>query len=400
MNAEVEAALRWRSRHASHCDRRYFAAADFRHHDIPGDLAGRLAQCATGGTVSFEVRPGEALPDSDTRLRRSLSTDQFKRVILNGAPIGLRYGRFYPCSLLLGVPDVSGDGSRPFRCTGRDALSFEADLNHPLAGVPLTVEVTRFPDSGGVDASTRPVRNIVAELAGNGPGMQAAPAADDTDFYSGDPFARGDEREDALFYQAPRLVRHLDAVAVQRVRGLYRHFLAPGMTVLDLMSSWASHLPADADGLRVTGLGMNREELERNSHLAHRVVRDLNLDPVLPFGDGEFDAALCTVSVEYLTRPTAVFREVARVLKPGAPFVVTFSERWFPPKVVRIWTELHPFERIGLVLDYFRLCGGFTALASESVRGLPRPPDDKYAGTMPYSDPVYAVWGLAAKHPR
>ncbi|MCK7502172.1 MAG: hypothetical protein MZW92_78865 [Comamonadaceae bacterium] len=65
---------------------------------------------------------------------------------------------------------------------------------------------------------------------------------------------------------------------------------------------------------------------------------------------------------------------------------------------MRIWTELHPFERMGLVLDYFRLCGGFTALASESVRGLPRPPDDKYARVMPFSDPVYAVWGIAAKN--
>ena len=393
MNAKFEAALRWRSRHASHCDRRYFAAADLRRHDLPGDLAERLAHCAAGETVSIEMKPGEALPDIDARLRRSLRSEQFKRVMLNGVPIELRYGRFYPCSLLLGVPDVSPGERRGFRCTGRDADRFEADLNHPLAGVPLTVEITPLPQSGSIDGPGEPVRNIAAALADNGPGMQAPPAAGDTDFFSGNPFARSDEGDDTLFYRAPRLVHHLDATAIERVRALYGRLLVPGMAVLDLMSSWTSHLPSDIEGLRVTGLGMNREELERNSRLAHRVVHDLNHDPVLPFGNAEFDAALCTVSVEYLTRTSAVFREAARVLKPGAPFLVTFSERWFPPKVVRIWTELHPFERMGLVLDYFRRCEGFTALASESVRGLPRPPDDKYARVMPFSDSIYAVWG-------
>ncbi len=397
MNAKVEAALRWRSRHASHCDRRYFAAADLRRHDLPGDLAERLAHCAAGETVSIDMKPGEALPDIDARLRRSLLSEQFKRVSLNGVPIELRSGRFYPSSLLLGVPDVLPGERRGFRCTGRDADRFEADLNHPLAGVPLTVEITPLPQSGSVDGPGEPVRNIAAALADNGPGMQAPPAVGDTDFFSGNPFARSDEGDDTLFYQAPRLVHHLDATAIERVRALYGRLLVPGMAVLDLMSSWTSHLPEHIDGLRVTGLGMNREELERNSRLARRVAHDLNFDPELPFGDGEFDAALCTVSVEYLTRPSAVFREVARVLKRGAPFVVTFSERWFPPKVVRIWTELHPFERMGLVLDYFRLCDAFTGLATESVRGLPRPPDDKYARVIPFSDPVYAVWGIAAK---
>jgi SAM-dependent methyltransferase len=164
------------------------------------------------------------------------------------------------------------------------------------------------------------------------------------------------------------------------------------MRVLDLMSSWTSHLPAD-QGLQVAGLGMNPEELARNPLLAERVVRDLNFDPTLPWGHAHFDLAVCTVSVEYLVRPVDVFREVARVLRPGAPFLLTFSERWFPPKVARIWTELHPFERMGLALAYFRGAGGYTALNTESVRGLLRPEDDKYASMTPLSDPVYAVWG-------
>lgn len=97
------------------------------------------------------------------------------------------------------------------------------------------------------------------------------------------------------------------------------------------------------------------------------------------------------MSVEYLIEPVALFREVARVLQPGAPFVLTFSERWFPPKVVRVWIELHPFERLALVLDYFRRSNAFVDLHTESVRGLPRPADDQYADQFALSDPVYAV---------
>jgi hypothetical protein len=97
----------------------------------------------------------------------------------------------------------------------------------------------------------------------------------------------------------------------------------------------------------------------------------------------------------YLTQPDAVFRAVRRVLKPGAPFVVTFSERWFPPKAIQIWTMLHPFERLGLVLDYFRRSGGFTGLGTETARDWPRPHDDPYAGQFAFADPLFVVWGRA-----
>lgn len=118
------------------------------------------------------------------------------------------------------------------------------------------------------------------------------------------------------------------------------------MRVLDLMSSWVSHLPEyDLDA---TGLGLNAEEMGQNPRLATHVVHDLNGNPELPFADGEFDAVVCTASVEYLIQPHDVFRSVRRVLKPGAPFVVTFSDRWFSPKAIQVWPLLHAFERMGL----------------------------------------------------
>jgi SAM-dependent methyltransferase len=166
------------------------------------------------------------------------------------------------------------------------------------------------------------------------------------------------------------------------------------MRVLDLMSSWVSHLPDPID-LHVTGLGLNAAELAQNPRLAERTVHDLNENPALPYPDAHFDAVVCTASVEYLVRPLEVFRAVRRVLRPGAPLVLTFSERWFPPKAIQLWPAIHPFERVGLVLRYFRAAGGFGVLGSETARGWPRPEDDKYAGQFPDADPLYAVWGRA-----
>ncbi|MEJ2099836.1 MAG: methyltransferase domain-containing protein, partial [Desulfobacterales bacterium] len=129
------------------------------------------------------------------------------------------------------------------------------------------------------------------------------------------------------------------------------------------------------------------------AQLSDFVVYDLNADTTLPFESNTFDAVVNTASVEYLTDPLAVFREVSRILKPEGHFIITFSNRWFPTKAIRIWQELHEFERMGLVLEYFLRAGGFTDLQTHSIRGLPRPHADKYFPDLLFSDPVYAVWG-------
>jgi SAM-dependent methyltransferase len=162
------------------------------------------------------------------------------------------------------------------------------------------------------------------------------------------------------------------------------------------MSSWQSHMPANLKLRRLVGLGLNAIELKKNPDLTQFVVRDLNETPQLPFDNNTFDAIVNTVSVEYLTRPLAIFKEASRVLRPGGFFIVTFSNRWFPTKSVKIWTELHEFERMGLVLEFFLRAGDFEDLQTYSIRGLPRPHHDRYFPDLLFSDPVYAVWGRKA----
>lgn len=172
-------------------------------------------------------------------------------------------------------------------------------------------------------------------------------------------FRRADESDDPLFYREPRLVVHIDDYAIEALRGYYRKVLPAGGAFLDLMSSWRSHLPDDITLARVTGLGLNRVELDENPQLTERVIHDLNAEPSLPFADGEFDAAAVAVSVQYMTRPVETFAEVNRLLKPGAAFHVIYSNRLFPTKAVALWQALGDHDRAGLIGSYFRLSSGY-----------------------------------------
>jgi SAM-dependent methyltransferase len=191
-------------------------------------------------------------------------------------------------------------------------------------------------------------------------------------------FQRLDEMPDAEFYAAPRLVTHIDDGAIAAVTGLYREYFPAGGAILDLMSSWVSHLPPEASYRRVTGLGMNAEELAANPRLNAWVVHDLNAEPRLPFADGEFDAAGCCVSIDYLVRPVEVLCDLARVLRPDAPVVITFSNRRFPTKVIALWEALDDSGHAQLVAHYLRAAGGWTDMV-----GLDRSPE--------VGDPLLAV---------
>ena len=231
------------------------------------------------------------------------------------------------------------------------------------------------------------------ETITDGPGMQARFDKKPTEFFSNGAFARADGEKDDIFYAKPRLVNHIDSRADEIIADTYGRLLGSGMKVLDLMSSYRSHVPESLELASLVGFGMNSEEMEKNPQLTGHVVHDLNVEPRLPFGDGAFDAVICTVSVEYMTRPFDVFSDVARILKPNGHFIHTFSNRWFPPKVISLWQELSEFERMGLVLEYFLESGAYTDLETYSSRGWPRPETDRYYPELMTADPIYAAWG-------
>jgi SAM-dependent methyltransferase len=169
-------------------------------------------------------------------------------------------------------------------------------------------------------------------------------------------FTKIDASGDDLFYSEPRFVMHIDDAAAAALSAFYAALLPQGATVLDLMSAWVSHLPESFNG-HVVGHGMNAEELAANPQLDEWFVQNLNSNTTLPLDDASFDAALCCVGVQYLAKPNAVFAELARVLKPGAPLAVSFSNRCFPTKAVAIWRALDGRGHGELVALYMREAG-------------------------------------------
>lgn len=391
--ATMDFELRWEHGGVRHTDRRHAPRVNFWRDILPRGLTEQIARRPGPQRAALALPPGTALPLRREELVLRVGLGDLERVAVGSVELEPRFGRFYPRGILHRVAGVFRNNIEPFRCAALDAQGLTADLNHPLAGKPLALAVEvrdlrpKFEERGGTSVDW-----LEETLAG--PGMQARVDGRPTDFFSGRPFEREDERDDREFYRAPRLVQHLDAEARRVVSELYGRLVAPGAAVLDLMGSWTSHLPASLAPGSLTVLGLNGEELAANPRATARVVHDLNRSPRMPFPDAAFDAVLCTVSIEYLTRPFEVFAEVARVLRPGGVFAATFSNRWFPPKAIRLWAELHEFERPGLVLEYFLESGQYRGLETFSMRGLPRPEDDKYSGQIPHADPVYAVWGI------
>lgn len=174
-------------------------------------------------------------------------------------------------------------------------------------------------------------------------------------------FRRLDEAPDEIFYSEPRFVTHIDDGAIAAVTNLYRQYFPQGGAILDLMSSWVSHLPPEAEYRRVVGVGMNAQEMSENAFLDDWHVQNLNADPYLPFADGEFDAAAICVSMQYLTRPIEVLREVGRVLRPGGPLVITFSNRYFATKAIACWRMLDDDGHLRLVAHYLTEAGNWRA---------------------------------------
>ena len=208
----------------------------------------------------------------------------------------------------------------------------------------------------------------------------------DADLYAGFPpgfFDRDDDGPDAGFYRSPRLVTHIDDRAVAAVGELYAELGIDGdaprpVRVLDLMSSWTSHFRTPPAQLVV--LGMNAEELAANPAAGQQLVHDLNADPRVPLPDDDVDAAVCCVSIDYLTRPIEVLADVGRVLRPGGQLAITYSNRCFPTKAVRGWLATDDRQHGAVVAELVRRSGRFTE-PEVTLRTPAGPGDPLYAVT-------------------
>jgi hypothetical protein len=370
----IEASLIWQSQQAHHRDAVLLVEsallADGRWARVTEQLRGL-------SDAKVELDPAPWLQPAAQAIV-DIPVNQFR---LYTQPVA---GRFYPRMAFTGLAQNPRD-MRPTRLVDVADDLLKVDPNHPLAGVNASLVFQ--------NSTLEPTRGVRMVELFDGPGMQVSATNPAQTYFEPAGLVPQNTEADDVFYALTRMSHHLDAVCRAEITALYRRLLKPGQRVLDLMSSWVSHLPEELEGLSVAGLGMNLTELYANSRLIDCVVQDLNTQPKLPWGAAEFDVVVCTASIEYLRHPQAVMAEVKRVLKPGGVCVITFSDRWFPTKAIRVWSQLHSFERLGLVLTLLR-DAGLVDLHSETRRGLKRPDDDKYIDQRLYSDPLFAAWGF------
>lgn len=180
-------------------------------------------------------------------------------------------------------------------------------------------------------------------------------------------FQRADDGDDGAFYIEPRLVAHIDDPARAALAAFYRDNVQPDSDVLDLMSSYHSHLPDDVSYKSVVGLGMNLVELVENRQLSSHVIHDLNKSPELPFPDASFDTCLLAVSAQYLVRPIEVFASIARVLRPNGRLIVSYSNRLFPTKAVELWQRIGMEDRGRMVSIYCWEATGFRDVEARDI---------------------------------
>lgn len=353
---------------------------------LPAAIGADLNSFGGETCKTYDYIKGKLFNNNNQAQTVAIALDDFIRHPGHNIDIEPRFGRFYPATLFNSEKLATRNQMMPLRVIGLMHEELLVSTSHALCDYNTTVSLERFESLP--QAPTLPAQQVPDFLTG--PGMQLRHADKATDFFSDDPFQRSDDSIDSEFYSRPRHTNHIDEAAQAQLKSVYKDLIPARAEVLDLMSSINSHIDPDLETNKLTGLGLNREELDTNPALDERITHDINQQQRLPFTDASFDIVVCSLSIEYITQPFKLFDEVARILRPGGRFIIGFSNRWFPTKAVQVWNNLHDFERIGLVMEYFIESAHFGDINTYSLRGIPRPGEDKY--NIPLSDPIYVVW--------
>ena len=158
-----------------------------------------------------------------------------------------------------------------------------------------------------------------------------------------------DISDDGIFYQQPRFVHHLSVSFRNRLTSLYSEYLLNHYIILDLMSSWVSHLPSNISYKKVIGHGMNEAELSSNERLDRFFVQNLNKKQNMPIEDSSVDVGLIVAGWQYLQYPEKVSLELSRVIKSDSLLIISFTNRAFWTKAPNIWTYSSEEKRIEYV---------------------------------------------------
>ena len=380
--------IRYESDYGQHNDNLYIQQKNLSAiaETLPAAMSKDLNSFTDESYITHDYIRGKLFNNNNQAQSIVIALEDFIRHPGHNINIEPRFGRFYPATLFKSEQLATSNRMLPLRVIELKHEELLVNTSHALCDYNTTMTLERY-------ESQQQFRTLLAKQIPDfltGPGMQLRYAGKATDFFSDDPFQRADNVIDSEFYSQPRHINHLDEAAQAQLKSVYHDLIPAHSVVLDLMSSINSHIDRRLAIKKITGLGLNKKELEANPLLDERIIHDINQDQRLPFDDASFDIVVCSLSIEYITQPSTLFDEIARILSPDGRFIISFSNRWFPTKAVQVWNNLHDFERIGLVMEYFIASAHFTDINTYSFRGMPRPDNDKH--NTPLSDPIYVVW--------
>lgn len=381
---DVEFTLEWKSTSATHTDTFFVSKVDLYQDKLPGNLANRIIELNVGESDSHTYSAKEILTEDYSsekviHFESNLFDQNFKGH--NSPPILHRY---YPSAIAHKGLNTDNSDYTPFRIISMNDEKIVADKNHPLSKYYLTLRSRKLNEYEYPQTLKKRKRDIGKLITSRGPGMQALFEYGDSVFFDKYPLESSSQ-------QAPQKIK-VDSLAAEQISKLYSENLAPFSKVLDLISDDNSYLDEEYKTGLLTGVGAQEASLSTNQRLDTYQIQDLNKHTLLDFEDNSFDDAICTLAFQQLVDPKSIMKEVARVVNSGGKFIVSFTDNGDSSNDIGLWRQLHPFERLQLVLEYFRQSELFTDIHTFSKRGVLRTSIEQETDNKKVSDPIYAVW--------
>ncbi len=302
-----------------------------------------------------------------------------------------KVGRFYRIEALMGREGKNSIKKPLFRCIEKRDDLFFADFNHPLSEIKctLTAKVMKIAQQPEVQFGTGGMCFDWISNIGNGIGMQGKFKQIDTDFYSANSFEVEDTEEGGIFYEKNSSIINVDVVLKNKISEVLENMIDDGSKILDIMGRTSPYLKNNPD---ITIIGLNKEISSIDKKISSINNKNIVQDPRLPYYEDQFDFVICSFCFEYLPRPQEFVNEVNRILKPSGSFITIFTNRYFKPKSILLWSELNDFERLGYLQDNYKRTN-FKNIATYTSRGYLRALSDPEAVIDRQSAPLFLIKG-------
>jgi len=383
---DINLTLTWESPFAKHTEILYLHGVNPIKDKFPLDFATEVDELAINGSCTRTFQAKDLIGEDFSaekifHIERALFNTNFK-----GKFSPPRLYRFYPKAIANEALETTKQDYSPFKLISINEDELALDCNHPLSKyyLTLTIEKIREYQPKNLTNNHNKFKDIGKLITSNGPGMQVPFEFGESSLFDDYPFKKIVKKDTSI---------HLDENAIEKIKKLYSEHIPEYGKVLDLLANEKTYLSDDLDTELVVGIGKHEGILASNQRLDTYNTQDLNEETILPYDANYFDVVICTLTIEYLEDPLEFMFEISRVLKKGGKFIITFSNTPAIKEGIDHWDELHSFERMQLVLEFFRNSQLFQAINTYSNRGALRSKKDPYYPAKRISDPIFAVWG-------